>query len=177
MQDFYCKKMFCCKNTLPFIKENIYKKYLSALNSDDVVRIITKDDLQNGITKSGEQTWHFKANYVTDFSFACVKDYLWDGVSTVVDESSGRRVLTDAIYKYKDNHFHQGAYFSKLNVDYLSKDFPGVPYPYSHVTSFCNGGHGGGMETPMMTNDGAQKDSTGTLSLLFHEIVDKYFLL
>ena len=163
------------QNGETILKENIYKKYLSALNSDDVVRIITKDDLQNGITKSGEQTWHFKANYVTDFSFACVKDYLWDGVSTVVDESSGRRVLADALYRQEDNHFDAGAYFAKLTVDYLSKELPGVPYPYPHVTSFCNGGRGGGMETPMMTNDGAPKDSTGTLSLIFHEIAHTYF--
>jgi aminopeptidase N len=92
-----------------------------------------------------------------------------------VDEKSGRRTFADVLYKEGDAHFEQGAYFSKLTVDYLSNELPGVPYPYSHITSFCNGRRGGGMESPMMTNDGAPKDSTNTLSLLFHEIAHTYF--
>jgi len=154
---------------------DVYQKYEAALKSDEVVGIITLNDIEAGITNKGNQTWKYKADYVSDFTFACVKDYLWDGVSTVVDEESGRRTLTDVLYKKGDAHFEQGAYFSKLTVDYLSNELPGVPFPYTHITSFCNGGRGGGMESPMMTNDGAPKDSTNTLSLLFHEIAHTYF--
>jgi len=45
----------------------------------------------------------------------------------------------------------------------------------TRILSFSNGGRGGGIESPMMTNDGAPKDSTNTLSLLFHEIAHTYF--
>ena len=163
-------------NVDEILNKEIYEKYLTALNSDDVVRIITVSDLnKENITKEGWNTWKFKAENVSDFTFACVKDYLWDGVSVVVDSTTGRRTLADVLYKEGDNNFDDGAEFSREIVELLSNNLPGVPFPYSHVTSFCNGERGGGMESPMMTNDGAPFDRAGTYELLFHEIAHTYF--
>jgi hypothetical protein len=57
----------------------------------------------------------------------------------------------------------------------MSNELPGYPFPYSHVTSFCNGNRGGGMETPMMANDGAPSSLAGHVGLIFHEIAHNYF--
>jgi len=163
-------------NADEILNEEIYKKYLTALNSDEVVRIITVSDLnKSNITKEGWNTWKFKAENVTDFTFACVRDYLWDGVSVVADKETGRRTFADVLYKKGDNYFYEGAEYSKMIVESLSVHLPGVPFPYSHITSFCNGERGGGMESPMMTNDGASIDEAGTYELLLHEIAHTYF--
>ncbi|GMR25086.1 MAG: M1 family metallopeptidase [Ignavibacteria bacterium] len=163
-------------NADEILKPNIYDRYLKALESDSVIRIITADDLDDGeITRDDDNTWKYSAKNVSDFTFASVKNYLWDGVSVIVDDETDRRTLADVLYKKGDAHYEQVAYFSKLTVDYLSNELPGVPFPYSHITAFSNGRRGGGMESPMMTNDGVPKDSTNTLSLLFHEIAHTYF--
>ena len=158
------------------LNEEIYNRYQNSLKSDSVIRIITNEDNENGIiTKEGTNTWKYKAEYVPDFSFACVKDYLWDGISVVVDDKTGRRVLNDVLYREGDSNFNEAAYLSKLTIEFMSKVLPGVPFPYSHMTSFCNGGRGGGMETPMMANDGAPNSRIATLSLLCHENAHTYF--
>ena len=163
-------------NAENILTEKIYNRYINATESDTVVRIITSDELAEGsITKSGLQTWKYKAENVPDFTFACVKDYLWDGVSVVVDNSIGRKTFADVLYKEGDNNFDEGAYYSKLSVESLSFDLPGVPFPYSHITSFCNGHEDGGMESPMMTDDGAPKTKPRLLGLLNHEIAHTYF--
>jgi aminopeptidase N len=84
-------------------------------------------------------------------------------------------VFTDVLFKEADLNFNEGAYFSKIIVEYLSNELPGVQFPYSHITSFCNGRNGGGMESPMMTNDGALANRVGLFSLLLHEIAHTYF--
>ena len=163
-------------NAENILTEKIYGRYINAVGSDTVVRIITPNDLAEGsITKSGSHTWKYKAENVSDFTFAYVKDYLWDGISAVADNKTGRRTFTDVLYKEGDINFNEGAYFSKLSVESLSNDLPGIPFPYSHITSFCNGGGGGGMESPMMTNDGAPQIKARLLGLLDHEIAHTYF--
>ncbi|NOX47338.1 MAG: M1 family metallopeptidase [Chlorobi bacterium] len=58
---------------------------------------------------------------------------------------------------------------------YMSFDLPGFPFPYPDVTSFCNGTRRGGMETPMMANDGIPKEFGSLAGLVFHEISHNYF--
>lgn len=158
------------------LKGEIYSRYKKALVSEDVIEIITPDDLKEGnITSKGKQTWYYKASNVPDFTFACVKDYLWDGVAAQLDEEPGKMVFTDVLYKEEDPNFNEGAAFSKIIVEYLSNELPGVQFPYSHITSFCNGRSGGGMESPMMTNDGAPEIRVGLFSLLLHEIAHTYY--
>jgi hypothetical protein len=163
-------------NAQDVLREDIYSRYKNALVSEDVVRIIKPEDLEEDVTAEDDnQTWHYKAAGVPDFTFACVKDYLWDGVAALADAETGRKVFADVLYKEGDNNFDEGAYFSKIIVEYLSAKLPGVSFPYSHMTSFCNGTGGGGMESPMMANDGAPNSRSGTLSLLLHEIAHTYF--
>ena len=57
----------------------------------------------------------------------------------------------------------------------MSHYWPGYPYPYEHMTSVSNGTPDGGMETPMMADDGDPEDTLSCAGLVFHEISHSYF--
>ncbi|MCB0745651.1 MAG: peptidase, partial [Ignavibacteriae bacterium] len=165
------------QNGKEVLREDIYKKYEQAKKSDETIRIITAEDYKYGLVTSENEKniWHFKAENVTDFSFALSKSFNWDGASVVVDESNGRRALADVAYENGTVNYDKAAQYARASVEYLSKELPGFPYPYSHVTSFCNGSRGGGMESPMMANNGAPIDIASHVGLIFHEISHNYF--
>ena len=100
---------------------------------------------------------------------------MWDAASVEVEENTGRRVLTSAVYEDSTIHYEEAAKFSRITIEYLSKELPGYPYSYPQVTSFCNKRRGGGMETPMMANDGAPEERASFIGLIFHEISHNYF--
>ena len=54
------------QNPQKIFNKKIYKKYLQALNSDNEIDIISKDDIHN-VLKNTENVWHFKADSVLDF--------------------------------------------------------------------------------------------------------------
>lgn len=165
------------QNADKVLRKDIFEKYEKAKTSDETIRIITPDDYNKGLVTSDSEKniWNFKADNVTDFSFALSKSYNWDGASVVVDDKTGRRALTDVVYNNGTIHYEKAAEYSRETIKYLSRDVPGFPYPYSHVTTFCNGGKSGGMETPMMANDGAPEKLENHIGLIFHEIAHNYF--
>ncbi len=164
------------QNLQDVVKPEIYSRYTEAWESDGVVRIVGEDDLKNGTTLGGDKVvWKLKAEHVPDVSFATSSGYIWDGISAVVD-ANGRRVLTDAVYPRIQKAFKDVAGYAKGTVETLSKNLPGVPFPYPKITSF-NGeqSHGGGMEIPMMCNDGIYPTKAGQAGVTMHEIAHTYF--
>lgn len=159
------------------LQKNIVDRYKKAQSSDEVIQIIKPEDYKKkAVTQNNDKNrWQFKAQQVTDISFAVSNRYRWDGVSVVVDDANKRRVFTDAAYPDSTVHYEEAAQIARTTVEYLSKELPGVPYPYPKVTTFCNGGRGGGMEWPMMTNDGAPSARASSIGLIFHEIAHTYF--
>jgi hypothetical protein len=157
----------------------IYKKYEEAKKSEKVVRIITEDDRNNGSVTADkdELTWNFKANHVPDFSFAISDSYLWDGRKVVTDSSSAgvKSTFVQAAYNPGTPNFEDAAEMGAISIDYMSHDLPGYPFPYPEMTSVANPGGGGGMETPMMANDGSPKNYASFAGLVFHEISHNYF--
>lgn len=166
------------QNAQEILKPEIYARYEKAKQSDEVIRIVTQEDYKNGGVTNGKEknTWKFKAENVTDVSFATAANYNWDGASVVVDDKTGRRVLTDAAYQDGNKFWDETAYFAQKSVEFLSKEWPGVPYPYPKVTTF-NGEKrgGGGMEMPMMTNNGSYEKRGGQIGVTMHEIAHTYF--
>ncbi len=164
------------KDVLP---ETIYKRFQNSKKSDEIINIVTDEDYETGIIKSlgGTKTWKFTAKNIPDVSFGCAANYLWDGSSVVVDKKTKRRVFTDAAYPPGAVYWDQAAYITQKSVEYLSLEMPGYPFPYSHMTSFCNGKSfgGGGMETPMMANNGVPEVYGNYVNLLFHEISHTFF--
>jgi hypothetical protein len=150
------------------------RKYHEAQTSDNIVNIIQSEDYEAGnVTVDGDKnTWRFKAKYVPDFTFAVSDHYLWDATSVVVDSLSTRRVLVAAAYKKESDDFREVVEIGRKVLEYLSQELPGVPFPYPEITVF-NGS--GGMEFPMMVNDGSSSRRSSTVHVTSHEITHTYF--
>ncbi len=167
------------QNARDILHPNIFERYQQARRSDEIIRIVTSDDIKNKTVTNGKEknTWHFKAENVPDFSFGTSNKYLWDGSSIEVDYKTvtGRRVFVDACYEEGIKYQDEVALFARLSIDYLSNEWPGIPYPYPKMTVF-NGEQkfGGGMETPMMCNNGAYPNRAGQIGVTIHEIAHTY---
>ncbi len=163
------------QNAEEVLQEKYLNKFIKGKTSDDVVNIVIQEDYDDNkkITK-GENynTWKFKAENVTDFTFATSDFYLWDITSVVVDEKTGRRVYTDAAYNPESKDFYEVAFIARESVRLLSTDLPGIPFPYHKITTF-NGS--GGMESPMMINNGSFPIRERTVGVTLHEVIHTYF--
>ncbi|QHT66565.1 M1 family metallopeptidase [Rhodocytophaga rosea] len=161
------------QNPDEILEKEYASRYKNARTSDEINKIITTDDRKKGeITLSKQaHTWKFKAEYVPDFAFATSDTYLWDATSVVVDKTTNRRTVVGAAYNPSSKDFYEVARYSRQCVEYFSSDLPGVPFPYPNLTVF-NGS--GGMEFPMMVNDGSYNLS-GAAEVTAHEIAHTYF--
>jgi hypothetical protein len=154
-------------------------KYFSAKNSDEVVKIITSDDLNSSFIYKNEEennTWFYKAENVSDFAFALSDRYLWDGLSVGTDGSNNKSVFIQAVYPVTSPDFYNVAQACKDLITYFSEEVPGVKFPFPSVVAFNNGrAGGGGMEFPMMINNGSNDVWENTVSLAAHELAHQYF--
>jgi hypothetical protein len=166
------------QNTEDIYTKKVIKKIEEAGNSDDVLSIFTADDCRKEkVLKNNEEpnTFHFKAGNVPDFSFGVAKNVNWQGSSVVVDRKTGRKTFTDAVYPDSLRTFDSVAYYTRWSVQFMSEHVPGVPFPYPHMTCWSNGTKRGGMETPMMANNGDAHSYASAAGLSFHEISHTYF--
>jgi len=152
----------------------IFKRYQNAERFEDVVKIIRAEDLNHNNFNSASpiNKWNYLAENVTDFAFSYSDHYLWDAVSAVVDSVAMRKTLISAVYNQKSEDFYEVASIAKQIIQSYSFSFPAIPFPYPRMTVF-NGN--GGMEFPMMVNDGSAKQRSGTVYLTAHEIGHTYF--
>jgi hypothetical protein len=152
-----------------------FERYEKALTSDEVVKIITKEERANKKEKftlgKSQNTFKFKAEHVPDFAFAASDTYLWDMTSVVVDDQTQRRTAVGAIYHPSSRDFYKVCSYARQCVDYFSHKLPGIAYPYPRLTVF-NGD--GGMEFPMFVNDGSYNDNFAA-EVTAHEIAHTYF--
>lgn len=162
------------QNPESLFSNEFLEKYRSAQKSDSVVNLVTLEMLGTNqhLKTQGRAEWHFAAKNVTDFAFAVSDHYLWDAGSVLVEKSTGRRAIVNAAYKKESKDFQKVAWIGLKTLYKMSHEFPGEPYPYPVMTVF-NGG--GGMEFPMMVNDGSERSWSGIVGLTSHEIAHTYF--
>ena len=160
------------QNLKDVLQPKYYKKYQKASVSDEIVTVITADDLAKGKITTDHNTWKYSATEVTDFAFGMSNHYLWDVTSVVVDKETKRKTIVDVAYKADAENFDKVAVISKESIKYLSEEMPGVPFPFPYLTAF-NGDFG--MEYPMITNVGAEADYGMTVYANSHEIAHTYF--
>lgn len=151
--------------------EGVMKKYLKALQPGEPVRVIAREDYQYGGVTQPKDTlkWIYFAENVPDFAFAASDRYLWDAATTVLNE---RNILIGAAYHEKSADFYEVAEIARKAITFFSNEMPGVDYPYPAMTVF-NGQ--GGMEFPMMVNDGSAAERWATVHVTSHEIAHTYF--
>ncbi len=161
------------QNPDEILEQEFLDRYNKAWQSDEVVRIITKEDRNKKIYKNriGYNTFIFTAKNVPDFAFGVSNTYLWDAVSFKPDKNSDRRVYCAAAYKETSKDFYDVAKIAKESLEFFSFKIPGVAYPYPSATVF-NGA--GGMEFPMIVNDGSSRTLEGTVGVTSHELAHQY---
>lgn len=151
----------------------ICDKIEKAKKSDDIVHVIDSADIIKGsYTRTGSNlTYHFRAENVTDFAFAAGNKMLWD--ASTVKLNDGREVLVSSINHKDVAHYEEIAGYARKSIEYFSTQMPGIPYPYPSMTVFNHPG-GGGMEYPMMTNDGISEYKEANAGVTAHEISHTY---
>ena len=154
----------------PAFSERLKKSY----SSDEVIHVANFQEVTSGkVTKQNEwNTWKFKADHITDMCFGVSKNYVWDAASVVVDPKTGRRASVQAAFNDTAQDFHHNVAWAQHSLHYFSTQWPGVPYPFSKMTSFQGYAD---MEYPMMVNDGTTPDLKFSQMVQDHEIAHTYF--
>jgi hypothetical protein len=162
-----------CDNLNSVLDEKIIEKLNFARSYDSIVSIIAPEDRQRNIIKGN--IWHFRAGHVPDFAFAVTKNFLWKGTSIIVDKQSNRRVLVDIVYPADSLRYSKTIAVARDALLWTSVEFPGIPFPYTHATSFFNGTPDGvSMEFPMIANDGIHADHNLHNAIVAHELFHNY---
>lgn len=153
--------------------QNILTKYSEAQVSADIVNIISKSDLESGSplfsSTSENNLWYFKAKNVSDFTFAASSKYLWDGKSA---DAGGKKVFVSAVYSPNAVTFYEACEIASRTVEMMSKDLPGIQFPFPKITVFDGRG---GMESPMMVNMSTGNERIWTVHTVVHEVAHSYF--
>ncbi|MFT4153329.1 M1 family metallopeptidase [Parafilimonas sp.] len=152
----------------------IAQRLKTSYTSDSVIQIAGFDEMQQGkITQQNEwNTWKFKADHITDVCFGTSKNYVWDAASVIVDPENNRRASVQSAYNDTAKDFHAYTRFAQHALRYFSTQWPGVPYPFSKMTSFQGYAD---MEYPMMINDGTTDNLSFAQLVADHEIAHTYF--
>lgn len=140
-----------------------------AKNSDENIKIVSSRD--RIVTKNGKQRWKFTASNVPDFAFGIAKGYIWEA-SSIKPLYVKKRVFVDALYPKKAKDYKEVIKIAKATISYMSNEMPRITYPYSHMSIY--NGHGG-MEYPMIVNDGNEEDRAKSVYLHSHEIMHTIF--
>jgi hypothetical protein len=145
-----------------------------AEQNDAVTTIIDSTDLKAGniTTDKPQNTWHFEADNVTDFVFACSDHYIWKSSSLVVDPKTKRRTRVDAVFNLKHKDYFPVINDARKTIEAMSYVFPAWPFPYAHETVFDGLDQ---MEYPMMVNDNPVEDRAESIELTDHEIFHTMF--
>ncbi|HEX8942114.1 MAG TPA: M1 family metallopeptidase [Gemmatimonadaceae bacterium] len=161
-------------NAPELLQPQFLQRFQSSFTSDTTVHIATKADLATkGVTRANAtNAWHFTATNVPDMTFALSDHYDWDGASVVVDDATHRRASVQSAYNDTAADFHHMVQFGRHSLDWLSHNWPGVPYPYEKTTIVQGSAD---MEYPMMVNDGSNADTIFSRFVVEHEIAHTYF--
>ncbi len=159
------------ENPDKILKEPYLSKLKAAHASNEVINIISENDSWNVSKNKKKNTFAYIASNVTDFAFAVSNNYLWDAAS-IKPENCNNRVMMQAIYPKKSIDFYSVVEIGKQTIKMLSEDITDICFPFQNVTAF-NGS--GGMEFPMMINDGDYENYSRAVYVTSHEITHMYF--
>lgn len=160
------------QNLNEVLQPEFFEKYTKASVSNEIVNVITENDLKAGKITTTKNTWKYKATNVSDFAFGISDHYLWDVTSEEVDKSTKKRTIIGVAYNKNAVNFEKVALIARETIKSLSTEMPGVPYPFPYLTVY-NGDFG--MEYPMITNVGDEEDYGMTVYANSHEIAHAYF--
>lgn len=152
----------------------IAQRMNEAKKADRMMYVIDSTDLKNkSVTaKNKWNTFKFKADNVLDFTFALSDHYVWQSSSMIVDSITGRKAVVNTVFNKIHTDYFSVHGFSRKTLEVMSFDFPGVAYPYPHITIVDGLDQ---MEYPMMINDNPTTTREDGITLTDHEIFHMLF--
>lgn len=161
-------------NATENFSDHIIQKMKMASASEKIIHVIDGNDYLNNDIFSSTATgnWKFSATNITDFAFAISNHYFWDVSSVLVDSSTGRRTLAEAVFNKIHEDYFDVANQAHQSVYYMSNYYPNYPFPFNHETIFDGTDQ---MEYPMMVNDNPTQTHKDAVQLTSHEIFHSYF--
>jgi hypothetical protein len=161
-------------NAAQLLEPEALRRFETSLTSDTTVHIATRQDMlaHRATTQSAENAWHFAAQRIPDVAFGVSDHYDWDAGSAVIDSTTHRRASVQAAYNDTAADFHGMVGMARHSLQFMSHQWPGVPYPFEKSTVFQGGA---GMEYPMMVNDESYPDSAFADLVAAHEIAHTWF--
>ena len=162
------------QNPAQVLQPEYIQRLKESMRTDSTVHIVTPDDLaKKNITKQNDlNTWIWKADDISDMAVGISDHYNWDAASTVVDDATHRRASFQSAYNDNAPDFHKAVKFGVYTLNWLSHNWPGVPYPFPKMTAFQGFAD---MEFPMMVNDSHVDDMGFAEMLQDHEVAHTYF--
>jgi hypothetical protein len=161
-----------CTNLSEVLQPAAFERFQQVLPDGPVVKVITAEDLNQNIPENQAKTiWRYEAKDVMDFAFATSNRYLWDVAALKIGE---RTVLAEAVYPREATDFREVAEIARRSIRIFSDTFPAVDFPYPKHTSI-NALRVGGMEFPMLANNGSMRRKLLTIEVTAHEISHSYF--
>ncbi|HEX9511129.1 MAG TPA: M1 family metallopeptidase [Puia sp.] len=150
------------------------KKLAASMSTDSILSIATKEELagKQVTTQNAVNTWKWTAKDISDMTLGLSDHFVWDASSVVVDDATGRRSSVQAAYNDTAKDFHRMVEFGRHSLDWLSHNWPGIPYPFPKTTIFQGYAD---MEYPMMVNDNTTDDPIFSRFVAEHEIAHSWF--
>ena len=162
------------QNTNEVLTTDYAAKLNQSFTSDDIIHIATAKDLstKNITAQNDMNAWKWVADNITDVTVAISDHYNWDASSVIVDKNTNRRASVQAAYRDNAKDYHYMVQFGQHALDWLSNNWPGVPYPFPKTTIVLGQAD---MEYPMMVNDNSFPDTTFSRFVVEHEIAHTWF--
>lgn len=163
------------KNAEEIMSAPLYDRYKNAMSSGSIVHIISVSDYydypKNSLFNKNDKfnRWIFNASNVPDFTFGLSDHYIWDGRNV---SAAGKNVFVSAAYKKESENFSGVCQTAAETVDYLSKIMPAVAFPFPKISVYEGDD---GMESPMMVNEGNEKEKVFQVYTTTHEVAHSYF--
>jgi hypothetical protein len=154
-----------------------------ATQTRETVHIVA--DAERGAGKAtargsgGQLTWRYRAENVRDFAFGVSDQYLWDATTATVgdldSDTKPDRTLIHTFYRPSRRQWawDQSARYAQHSIEFLSSYL--WPYPYPHATAVDGVTSCAGMEYPMITCIGGQRDTLTLYSVIVHELGHMWF--
>ena len=187
------------KNPTDVLTPGTRERLAQARRSMDVVHVVSEGDRGAGRATTagagGKLTWLFEARNVRDFAWGASDKYLWDvtraAVGTVgclprIPSGSAAAPATNCDARTDTAMIHslyrpsrmpwawdQSARYARHSIEFLSGFL--WPYPYPQMTALDGVVSCSGMEYPMITCIGGQRDTLGLYSVTVHEFAHMWF--
>ncbi len=173
-KDFIVWSTGTLENPTEVLQPQYSKRLSESMTSDNIIHVATLADLQSKqvTAQNTVNSWRWTASDISDVTFGVSDHFVWDASSVVVDNTTKRRASVQAAFNDTAKDFHQMVGFGRHALDWLSKNWPGVPYPFPKTTIFQGYAD---MEYPMMVNDGTQEDLDFSRFVAEHEIAHTWF--